>query len=245
MMFTPRARIALFLAITGSAVQAAPPLPPALGDLAAPIEASVQLPGTGVQMLELADRVVYVAGNGRYAFTGAAWDLWHGEPLESVAQAMALAARVDLERIALDPVELGAFTLGAVTADAQTTQQARAPVWVFVDPSCADCLTLLRGLHASEAVAHVVLLPIGGAGSLDAARQLLCAPTEQAAWSALLNRSWAALPKPTEDCDTQALVRALITARLLGIDRVPTLIAPDGRLQRGAPADLSAWLAGA
>jgi thiol:disulfide interchange protein DsbC len=245
MMFKPRARIALFLAITGSALQAAPPLPPALGELSAPIEASVQLPGTDVLMLELADRLVYIAGNGRYVFTGAAWDLWHGERLDSVAQATALAARVDLERIALDPAELGAFTLGAMAADAQTTQQGRAPLWVFIDPRCADCLTLLQGLQASNAVAHVVLLPIGGEDSLVAARRLLCAPSEEAAWSALLEQTWPQLPEPPADCDTPSLVRALITARLLGIDRVPTLIAPDGRLQRGSPAELSAWLAGA
>jgi hypothetical protein len=36
----------------------------------------------------------------------------------------------------------------------------------------------------------------------------------------------------------------LITGRPLGITAVPTLIAPDGCLHQGAPADLSAWLAG-
>jgi thiol:disulfide interchange protein DsbC len=245
MMTKPRAHVALLLALAGSASVAAPPLPPVLSDLAAPIEASVQLPGSGVQMLELADRVVYIAGNGRYVFTGAAWDLWHGEPLDSVAQATALAARVNLERLALDPVELGAFTLGMVAADAQTGQQGRAPLWVFVDPRCADCRALLKALDASGDLAHVVVLPIGGEDSLEAATRLRCAPSAETAWSALLEQSWSQLPEQTADCDTQSLVRALITARLLGIDTVPTLIAPDGRLQRGSPADLSAWLAGA
>jgi thiol:disulfide interchange protein DsbC len=35
-----------------------------------------------------------------------------------------------------------------------------------------------------------------------------------------------------------------VTARLLGIPGVPYLIAPDGRLKQGAPADLKAWLEG-
>jgi thiol:disulfide interchange protein DsbC len=231
------------LALAGSALQAAPPLPPALTDLSAPLRASVRLPGTGVQMLELAERVVYVAGSGRYAFTGAAWDLWHGERLDSVAQATALAARIDLRRMALDPAELGAFTIATSGSDAPTQPPASAPVWVFVDPLCPECAALLAALEHSGTAAHVVLLPVGGTGSLDVARRLLCAPSRDAAWSALTEQDWAGLPEPAADCDTEPLVRALITARLLGIASVPTLIAPDGRLQRGVPADLQAWLA--
>jgi thiol:disulfide interchange protein DsbC len=89
-----------------------------------------------------------------------------------------------------------------------------------------------------------VLLPVGGDKSLDVARRLLCVPTSDAALSALVDQDWTDLPAPTADCDTQPLVRAAITGRLLGIDSVPTVIAPDGRLQQGVPADLDAWLAG-
>ena len=231
----------LTLAPCGPALHAAPPLaPPALGDLSATMQASLQLPGTGVQMVELADRVVYIAGHGRYLFTGPAWDLWHGARLDSVAQAAELAGRIDMGRIALDPAELGAFPVG----ESESGPQRGAPVWVFVDPLCADCQELLHALQESGTTAQVVLLPLGGKDALDAAHRLLCAPSQEAAWSALLAQDWAALPEPAADCDPQPLVRALITGRLLGIDAVPTLIAPDGRLHRGAPADLTAWLAG-
>jgi thiol:disulfide interchange protein DsbC len=236
--------LALATALGGAASNAAPPLPPALADLSAPMQASVQLRGTGVQMLELADRVVYIAGNGRYVFTGSAWDLWHGERLDSVAQASVLAGRIDLSRMQLDPAELGAFTIGLLPAEVPSNQQDTAPLWVFVDPLCVECAVLLGKLDQVGAAAHVVLFPASGDKSPDIARRLLCAPSKPTAWTALRDQDWSDLPEPTPDCDTQPLVRALITARLLGITAVPTLIAPDGRLHQGAPADLVAWLAG-
>jgi thiol:disulfide interchange protein DsbC len=248
MTHTHQSRTALFLALAtalgGAASNAAPPLPPSLADLSAPMQASVQLRGTGVQMLELADRVVYIAGNGRYVFTGDAWDLWHGEQLASVAQASALAGRIDLSRMQLDSAELGALTIGLPPDEVPSNQQDSAPLWVFVDPRCAECALLLGTLDQVGAAAHVVLLPISGDKSLDIAQRLRCAPSETTAWAALRDQDWSDLPEPAAGCDKQPLVRALITARLFGITAVPTLIAPDGRLHQGAPSDLTAWLAG-
>jgi thiol:disulfide interchange protein DsbC len=195
-------------------------------------------------MLELADRVVYIAGNGRYVFTGDAWDLWHGEQLASVAQASALAGRIDLSRMQLDSAELGALTIGLPPDEVPSNQQDSAPLWVFVDPRCAECALLLGTLDQVGAAAHVVLLPISGDKSLDIAQRLRCAPSETTAWAALRDQDWSDLPEPAAGCDKQPLVRALITARLFGITAVPTLIAPDGRLHQGAPSDLTAWLAG-
>ncbi|EIC24017.1 thioredoxin domain-containing protein [Thiorhodovibrio frisius] len=232
-----RSSLPCLLALSGPAANATLPLPPDLADLSAPLEASIQLPGSGVQMLQLQDRVAFLSGNGRYAFTGDAWDLWHGEQLTSVRQAQALASRVDLDRLGLDPADLGAINFG-------DQQAGTKPTWVFIDPLCAACQQLLESLAQTETPAHVIPLPLGGADSAQAARRLLCAPSPQAAQSALLDQSWSELPRPASDCDTQPLVRALITARLLGIDSVPTLIAPDGRIHRGLPESLTPWLSG-
>jgi hypothetical protein len=62
-----------------------------------------------------------------------------------------------------------------------------------------------------------------------------------------LRRQQAALREQLEAGSTTPQApaqRALVTARLLGIRGVPYLIAPDGRLQQGVPADLEAWLEG-
>jgi thiol:disulfide interchange protein DsbC len=210
-------------------------MPPALSDLSARIQASLELPGTRVQMLDLEGQSVYLAGGGRYAFTGPAWDLWHGVELQDVAQASALAGRLDRDRLPLDALDLGALPLN-------TDILAEDSLWVFVDPLYPAGLELLAELQAAAIPAQVVVLPVGGPESLDAARRLRCAASSEGALTALIGREIATLPAPANDCDTQPLVRALITARLLGVEQVPLLIAPDGRLQQGVPADLAAWL---
>jgi thiol:disulfide interchange protein DsbC len=241
--------LALALALAATGASAAPPLPAPLSGLSAPIEASVQLPGTGVQMIESDGTLFFLAGNGRYVFTGSAWDLWHGERLDSVAEASALAGRVDLARLPLTGAELGAFQAGSAQRSDAGDQRSDEPLnrplaWVFVDPVCPHCRALLQSLDDDAIAAQVVLLPIGGEDSLAAARRIHCAPDRGAAWSALLAQGWSALPSPAADCDTQPLVRALITAHLLGVEQVPLLIAADGRLHQGVPDDLNAWLAG-
>ena len=230
-----RSSLALSLAVTTPAALSAPPMPPALSDLSARIQASLELPGTRVQMLDLEGQSVYLAGGGRYAFTGPAWDLWHGVELQDVAQASALAGRLDRDRLPLDAVDLGALPMN-------TDILAEDSLWVFVDPLYPAGLELLAELQAAAIPAQVVVLPVGGSESLDAARRLRCATSSDDALAALIGREIATLPAPAADCDTQPLVRALITARLLGVEQVPLLIAPDGRLQQGVPADLAAWL---
>jgi thiol:disulfide interchange protein DsbC len=210
-------------------------MPPALSDLSARIQASLELPGTRVQMLDLEGQSVYLAGGGRYAFTGPAWDLWHGVELKDVAQARALAGRLDRDRLPLDAVDLGALPMNA-------DRLADDSLWVFVDPLYPAGLKLLADLQARAIPTQVVVLPVGGPASLDAARRLRCAASTDIALTALIGGESATLPTASADCDTQPLVRALITARLLGVEQVPLLIAPDGRLQQGIPEDLAAWL---
>jgi thiol:disulfide interchange protein DsbC len=225
----------LALALGIQPAHGAPPLPPALTDLSTHIQASVELPGTGVQMLELDGQSVYLAGGGRYVFTGSAWDLWHGLELRDVAQASELAGRIDRDRLPLDAMDLGALALGGGKAE-------DTPLWLFVDPLDSASLELLRQIKRARIPAQVILLPLGGPESLSAARRLRCAPSTAMALDALIASDTGALPEPTTGCDTQPLVRALITARLLGVEQVPLLIAPDGRLHRGVPADLDAWM---
>ena len=235
-----RSTLALSLAVATQTALSAPPMPPALSDLSARIQASLELPGTRVQMLDLDGQSIYLAGGGRYAFTGPAWDLWHGVELQDVAQASDLAGRLDRERLPLDAVDLGALPM-------HTDVMADDSLWVFVDPLDSAGLELLAELQAQAISTQVVVLPVGGPESLNAARRLrcadcLCLASSGDALTALISREIATLPTPIDDCDTQPLVRALITARLLGVEQVPLLIAPDGRLQQGVPADLAAWL---
>jgi thiol:disulfide interchange protein DsbC len=195
-----------------------------------------RLPVTGLQMVAAGERVLFVSANGRYVFTGPAWDLWHGARLQSLDQGARLAERVDLKRLGLDPASLGALDLG------------EGEVVAFLDPSCPHCRELLAELPklAADYRFRLVPLPVLGPDSETAVARLGCLAERDpaAAGAALLSGGIDALPAPEGSCGQASAQRALVTAQLLGIAGVPFLIAPDGRLHQGVPADLEAWLEG-
>ena len=61
--------------------------PGAIRELLRGIRGMQRLPVAGVQMVEAGERVLFVSDNGRYVFTGPAWDLWHGAKLETLEAA--------------------------------------------------------------------------------------------------------------------------------------------------------------
>ena len=182
--------------------------------------------------------MLFVSDNGRYVFTGHAWDLWHGAKLETLEEGTGLASRIDLKRLGLDPAALGALDLGSGAAE----------VVVFVDPRCPHCRGLLEQLPALAAKYRfrLVPLPVLGPDSETAVARLGCLAEKDpsSAREALLAGKTDRLPAPDGTCGQAPAQRALVTAQLLGVAGVPYLIAPDGRLQQGVPADLEAWLEG-
>lgn len=199
------------------------------------IDAMQRLPVTGLQMIRAGGRIWYVSANGRYVIQGQAWDLWHGAKLEGIDQAAGLAERIDLKQMHLEPADLGALDLGAGPGE----------VLVFVDPLCPHCQGLLAAMRSltEQYRFRVVLLPVLGEDSQAAVLRLSClAQTAgaDAALEALI--AHAPAPEVTDSCSQQAIQRTLITAQILGVGGVPFLIAPDGRMRQGEPADLAAWL---
>lgn len=232
-----------------------PPLGPVLG---APAPADVQpsdlaglmqgigglrrLPVSGVQMVQSGEQVFFVSANGRYAFLGPGFDLWHGTRLRSLADADRLMNRIDRSRLKLAGADLGALDLGT----------GEAEVLVFVDPRCPQCAALLDRIRALPVTAlttyrfRLIPLPVLSQASQRDALALNClAETDRpGALAALLEQRTDRLAPAPGSCGQGAIQRALVTAHLLGIERVPFLIAPDGRLRSGAPDNLSAWLTG-
>jgi len=117
----------------------APDSPAAVKELVGRIDGLHRLPLAGVQLVRVGERLLFVADNGRYVFSGPAFDLWHGARLETFEQAVRLAQRIDLARLKLDPAALGALDLGTGSRD----------VVVFVDPLCPHCRSLLAALPRS------------------------------------------------------------------------------------------------
>jgi thiol:disulfide interchange protein DsbC len=230
--------LTLVLAATTHA-HAVPGVPPEADDLKAllaGIEALQRLPVTGLQMIRAGGQLWYISANGRYAFQGQAWDLWHGVKLDGLDQAARLAERIDLQRMHLDPADLGAMDLGA-----------GPQVLVFVDPLCPHCQGLLRALRTltERYRFRVILLPALGKDSQTAVLRLSCLAQTAGADAALAALiAHAPVPEVTAACTQQAIQRTLVTAQILGIGGVPFLIAPDGRMRQGEPPDLAAWLEG-
>jgi thiol:disulfide interchange protein DsbC len=197
-----------------------------------------RLPVSGIQMVEAGERMLFLSANGRYVFTGPAWDLWHGARLQTLNEAARLAERIDLKRLGLDPATLGALDLGSGERD----------VVVFVDPRCPHCRRLMDQLPSlGEGYRfRLVPLPVLGPESETAVVRLACLDEQDpsAARDALLAETLDQLAAPTGTCGQAPVQRALVTAQLLGIAGVPYLIAPDGRLHQGVPEDLEAWLEG-
>jgi thiol:disulfide interchange protein DsbC len=212
--------------------------PGGIQELLRGIRGMQRLPVAGMQMVDVGEQVLFVSDNGRYVFTGPAWDLWHGAKLTTLEEGARLAARVDLKRLGLDPASLGVIDLGS----------GEEEVVAFVDPRCPHCRDLLEKIPdlAERYRFRLVPLPVLGRDSeTDVVRLDCLAESDPAAASeALLASDVAALPEAAGTCGQATAQRALVTARLLGIRGVPYLIAPDGRLQQGAPADLQAWLEG-
>ena len=111
-----------------------PNSPVAVKELVGRIDGLHRLPLSGVQLVRAGDRLLFVADNGRYVFSGPAFDLWHSARLKTFDQAVALAQRIDLARLKLDPAALGALDLGTGPRD----------VAAFVDPLCPHCRTAVR-----------------------------------------------------------------------------------------------------
>ena len=58
-----------------------------------------------------------------------------------------------------------------------------------------------------------------------------------------MHQAYETLPSEIDSkCDREPVQRAIVTAKLFGIDGVPFLIAPDGRTFKGAPDSLADWL---
>ncbi|TFT44863.1 DsbC family protein, partial [Proteus mirabilis] len=66
---------------------------------------------------------------------------------------------------------------------------------------------------------------------------------KKAATDALLNGRISNLEQD-DTCNLEPMQRTLVTAQILGIQGVPFIVANDGRISRGRPYDLSAWLEG-
>lgn len=238
----------LSLLLFTSGVMATYPAKPNASDIAASllsikIDGMQDLPISGLKMVKTGEQTVFMSSNGRFAFYGGKlMDVWTQQEIKELADIDNIAKRIDLSKMKLNVDDLGPVTVG----------QRKASVLVFIDPRCPYCGKLMQDLQAlkDQYTFKLVMVPILGAESQNIVVQLACqwgssdAKAKDIVRDRLLKQDYAGLPseQPTQ-CNKEPLQKALVTAKLFGLQGVPFLIAPDGRTHSGAPAVLADWLA--
>jgi len=236
------------LLIFASATFAANPPKVAASDIAASllsikIDGMQDLPISGLKMVKTGVQTVFISSNGRFAFYGGKlMDVWTQQEIKDLPDIDKIANRIDLSRMKLNVDDLGPVAVG----------QGKESVLVFIDPRCPYCGKVMKDLQAlqDKYTFKLVMVPILGTESQNIVVQLACqlssadAKTKESVRERLLKQDYTRLPieQPTQ-CNKEPLQKAIVTAKLFGLQGVPFLIAPDGRTHSGAPEVLADWLA--
>ena len=235
--------IILLSVLTGLASADTNPPSPSASDTAdllsnANIEGLKALPVHGLNMVKAGGRTFFMSDNGRFVITGTLLDVWNRVAVTELDQVEQIANRIDLSKMKLKIDDLGPATIGT----------GKALVVVFVDPRCPYCGKVQKQMEALKGQYSFKLIPIPVLGPESQSLVvkigcLLQTPSKDKARDALMHQAYDTLPSEIDSkCDREHIQRAMVTAKLFGIDGVPFLIAPDGRTFKGAPDSLADWL---
>jgi len=234
--------------LVNSASFAANPQKPAISEIAAgllsiKIDGMQDLPITGLKMVKTGEQTVFISSNGRFALTGGKlMDIWTQQEIKDLPDIDKIANRIDLSRMKLNVDDLGPVTIG----------HGKASVLVFIDPRCPYCGKVMKELQAlqDQYTFKLVMVPILGPESQNIVVQLACqlgssdTKLKDSVRDRLLKQDYVGIPtEPPGQCNKEPLQKAVVTAKLFGLQGVPFLIAPDGRTHSGAPDVLADWLA--
>ena len=200
------------------------------------IEAMAKLPAGDFSAVKITGRdgLYFLSSDGRILIKGAAYDLWAGRQLDTLAEVQHAASHIELAGFTglwpqLDPIVVG---------------QGPSTVVAFVAPGCPYCQKLMDAAQGLTDRYRFLLLPIPGGDQGGAAiRAIACARDKPAAEAAFLRHQRTDGVAQLGSCDLQAVQRRIITARMLGVKGVPWIVRADGTVSPGMPPDLTAWLA--
>lgn len=189
------------------------------------------LPINGMVMVETDQGVFFASDNGRFVIKGPLFDMWNRREIKDVADVESMASKVDLQKIGVDFKQLAVLNFG----------EGKKEEVFFISPTCPACKTVLDQAAnlAKEYRFKVVLLP-QSRQDMDIARRMVCSKDHGQAVKALLSRNYESLP--SGNCPLAPLQKNLVTARMLGITKVPYLVRHDAMVHNGSVKDLAAWL---
>lgn len=195
----------------------------------------VELPITGLSVVEDDGEFVFISSNGRFVISGQLTDVWQKRKLTTLAELAELSQRIPIESFDLDITKLNAFRVG----------HGAKRVVTFVDPFSAASkeLVMEAQLLTDHYTFDFIVVPALGDESHQLSLKLFCAADRISQANAFVAGELAALPQQ-ESCNTAAYDETLVTAEILGVNGVPYLVAPDGRFMAGKPFSLERWLEG-
>lgn len=199
----------------------------------AKIEDIVKLPIKGVRAIQSDGQIMFLSENGRFVFSGQIYDLWNRKPLNTMTQMRDAAERIHFKSMGMDVDTLNTVSMG----------NGNKEVVVFVDPLCAVCHKLMDDAKhlTDEYTFKLIVIPALGDESNRLAKNLYCAKDKSHGLSALMNNTLGELSQK-ENCDIRQYDQTLLTAHLIGIEGVPFIVSPDGRISKGRPTNLKSWL---
>lgn len=202
------------------------------------IEQMATIPSGDLKVIESKGELLFMGSNGRFIIKGGVlYDAWNRKALRTVADVNHSANRIDLGAMKINIADFRPLSFGT----------GAKHVTVFVDPRCPWCAKLMDLIRDTprlqdEYTFDLLPIPVLGDESQALVRQLGCAKDRSAARDALMQETYRTPLVQIEPCDLAPLQKTLVFAQFLGVNGVPYLIAPDGRIQRGMPSDLAAWL---
>ena len=201
------------------------------------VRASERLPAQGLVVVQRdTGELVAMSNNGRYVIRGEIWDAWGKKKLASMDEVHASAASMPIEQL-----------MAGRWGDLAPVTYGTGPrtVTLFVDPLCPYCHKLLQQLPALAAdfTFRVLVVPVLGEDSGKATRKVGCAIDTAAAERMVLSADYSADLAQKPDCNLTPLQQRLVLASMIGLNGVPYLVLPSGKVQQGLPADLAALLA--
>lgn len=205
------------------------------------IERVVTIPADQVRVVKPSGGapLVFIIGNGRFAFSGPLIDVWEKKKLTTLEEIEAAANRIDLQKLGFQADKLNLIRVG----------EGKKVITVFVDPLCGWCHRLLREIQEDKTFLKdyrldLIVAAVMGEQSKKLARLIACADaTDKQKYEAMLAgvRTIEAL-KQKPECNGEALARTELTLGAMGISGTPYVIAPDGRTSRGKPSVLRDFL---
>lgn len=209
----------------------------------ADITAMHELPTAGGLMAVQAGGKLYILSkNGRFLFDGTLRDTWQGgRALDSMGDIERYALRLDLDGMGLKFSNLVSMRVG----------HGPKTVTAFVSLGCSACRKALTELQALGDTYSVRVVIVPSALEDTAVERIDCTPGADDKLAMVLHAHPA---KPAHGATAKALcpdakahvMTTKMVARVLGIHRVPFIVAPDGRVTQGLPRNesLATFLAG-